>query len=342
MPSILATVLSDYKTTQEKRLEQGYSIAFCLMKKAKVMYCLTTRGLYSELFNLCLATVYCEKMGYELCINSYYWNAKIEKGWNDYFESVFKCYNNYFSAQDKIYTKEKPWIGKIYYKPREFFTFYASEIANSLYLLLHPHTLLTKDIFERMRSDKFINDILGDNAFALMAESYKKMYHINSITKQELSKRKLLNNLPDDYIGLHIRRGDKIVSKEMNDIHLNRYVDEALKHRDLSSNVFVATDDVTVVDYMRPRFEDYGMKVFYNKLNKSRGHNEATFNQSSKQFRYEETINVLLEMDILTHSRYFIGTYTSNLSRVVPFYLGLNKCTSLDNDWNIINSMNGM
>ena len=312
------------------------------MKKTKVIYSLTTRGLYSELFNLCLATVYCEKMGYELCINTFYWNAKIEKGWNDYFESAFKCSNNYFSAQDKIYTKEKPWIGKIYYKPREFFSFYSSEIANRLYLLLRPHTLLTKDVFESMRSDSIMNDILGDNAFVLMAESFKKMYQLNSITKHELTKRNLLINIPDDYIGLHIRRGDKIVSQEMNNIHLDRYVDEAIKHRDISRHVFVATDDVSVVDYLIPRFKDYGMKVFYNNLNKSHGHNEATFNHSSKQFRYEETINVLLEMDILVHSLYFIGTYTSNLSRVVPFFLGLDKCVSLDNDWHIINSMNGM
>lgn len=312
------------------------------MKKTKVLYSLTTRGLYSELFNLCLASVFCEKMGYKLCINSFYWNAKIEKGWNDYFESIFKCYNNFFSAQDKIYTKEKPWIGKIYYKPKEFFSFYFSKIANGIYLLFHPHTLLTKDVFERMRSDEFINSALGDNAFVMMAESFKKMYLLNSITKQELIGRKLLIDLPDDYIGLHIRRGDKIASQEMNDIHLDRYVDEAIKHRDISRNVFVATDDVSVVDYLIPRFKDYGMKVFYNNLNKSHGHNETTFNQSSKQLRYEETINVLLEMDILVHSLYFIGTYTSNLSRVVPFFLGLDRCISLDNDWHIINSMNGM
>ena len=193
-----------------------------------------------------------------------------------------------------------------------------------------------------MRSDEFVNNFLGENAFVMMAESFKKMYILNSNTRKELIRKRLLINLPDDYIGLHIRRGDKIASQEMNNIHLDRYVDEAIKHRDASRNVFVATDDISVVDYLIPKFKEYDMIVFYNNLNKSHGHNEAIFNQSSKQYRYEETINVLLEMDILIHSLYFVGTYTSNLSRVVPFFLGLDKCISLDNDWHIINSMNGM
>ena len=35
-------------------------------------------------------------------------------------------------------------------------------------------------------------------------------------------------------------------------------------------------------------------------------------------------------MDILIHSSFFIGTYTSNVSRIVPLYVGFEKSLSLD------------
>jgi len=312
------------------------------MKKTKVLYCLTTRGLYSELFNLCLAIVFCEKMGYKLCVNSFFWNAKIEKGWNDYFESVFKCYNNYFSAQDKIYTKESPWIGKIYYKPTEFFPFYFSKIANKLYLLFHPHTILAKDVFERMRSGQFINNVLGENAFNLMATSFRQMYLLNNKTQAHIQQKISQLELPDNYIGVHIRKGDKITSQEMQEIHLDKYINTILRYKDVSKNVYIATDDVRTIQDIKEILVDQGIRIYYNNQNNNQGFNESDFNHADKRTRYQETINVLLDMEVLIHSNFFIGTYTSNLSRVVPFFLGLDHCVSLDNDWNIINSMNGM
>ena len=148
--------------------------------------------------------------------------------------------------------------------------------------------------------------------------------------------------IPNNYIGVHIRRGDKITSKEMEEIRLDKYVNTIINYKSVSSNVFIATDDTSIINDIKEKLNFHGFNIFYNSKNQSTGFNEAFFNKASKQTRREETINVLFDMDVLIHSKFFIGTYTSNLSRVVPFFLGLDKCISLDNDWNIINSMNGM
>ena len=312
-----------------------------IMKKTTIIYSLSTRGLYSELFNLCIAIVYAHHYKLSLKLNTWTWNSRLKDGWNDYFEPRLACNNNPFSAQDKVYTNERPWLGKIYYKPNEFFSFYYRLLLNKIYRIFHPRHLLTKDIFANMRSDKFIHDILKEDAFLLMSDSFKQFYKLNKETKRYIEKKKEIIKLPKDYIGVHIRRGDKITSEEMKEIHFDKYINAIIEKKDVS-NVYIATDDVSTINNLKPKLNALGFNVFYNSSSQSQGFDETTYNQSSKEAKQEEMINVLLDMEMLTHSKFFIGTYTSNLSRVVPFFLGLDRCKSLDNDWNIINSMNGM
>ena len=92
------------------------------MKKNRIIYSLSTRGLYSELFNLSLAIVYANHCQKHLKLNTWLWNSRIKKGWEDYFDATLDYSNNPFSAQDKVYTNEKPWIGKIYYNSFHFIT----------------------------------------------------------------------------------------------------------------------------------------------------------------------------------------------------------------------------
>jgi hypothetical protein len=313
-----------------------------IMKKNKIIYSLSTRGMYSELFNLCLAIVYAQHLQVRLKLNTWLWNSRIKKGWEDYFEPTLNSSNNPFPAQDKVYTNEKPWIGKIYYKPKEFYTFYFRLILNKIYQVFHPCHLLTKDIFVDMRSKEFIHDILGKDAFSQMAISFKQIYQLNRKTKQYIAKHIEEINLPDDYIGVHIRRGDKITSEEMREIHLDKYIKTISEYKSISNNIYIATDNISIINELKPQLAVLGFNLFFNICNHSLGFEEAKFNQASKQVKQEETLNVLLDMEVLVHAKFFIGTYTSNLSRVVPFFLGLDHCISLDNDWNIINSMNGM
>ena len=53
------------------------------MKKKRIVYSLTGRGLFSELSNLALALVYADYNQEELTVNTRNWNARVEKGWSD-------------------------------------------------------------------------------------------------------------------------------------------------------------------------------------------------------------------------------------------------------------------
>ena len=310
------------------------------MKKNRIIYNLTSRGLYSELFNLCLAIVYAHHYRLDIKVNTWLWNSSLHKGWLDYFESTIESCNNPFSAQDKVYTKEKPWIGKVYYKPQEFFSFYYRFFLNNIYSFICPRDILTKDVFEDMRSEHFIHKVLGDDAFNEMATTFKKMYKLSKKTKRIISERRKELRLPHKYIGIHIRRGDKITSQEMDDLHLDDYITTLLQHINICNNIYIATDDANCIQYIKQKLGNQNINIYYNNRNQCHGFNESEFNHASKSSKYQETINVLFDMEILIHAAFFIGTYTSNLSRVVPFFLGLNNCVSLDNGWNIINSLN--
>lgn len=219
------------------------------MKKKRIVYSLTGRGLFSELSNLALALVYADYNQEELTVNTRNWNARVEKGWSDYFESVLPNCNGVMCSQYIVYKKGKPWWGNIYYNPSAFFRYYIFYIMNRIYLLFHPETELGNEVFLKMRSEDFLEkleDIRNDYGSAL-----RKILKFNEKTTGYIEKRKSEMNLPVDYIAVHIRRGDKIVSREMKELGLSLYIDAVKGKKHISRNVFIATDDGSVTDKLK-------------------------------------------------------------------------------------------
>lgn len=304
-----------------------------IMKKKIIIYSLTGRGLFSELSNLVLAVVYAKYNDEELIVNTRNWNARVEKGWRDYFESTLPDSNSLICSQYRIYTKEKPWWGNIYYNPSAFFRHYAFYMMNRIFLLFHPDTELGDDVFMKMRSKEFVEkyeDVRNEYSLEL-----KRVLKFNLKTINYIQNEKNKLNLPEYYIGVHIRRGDKIASCEMEEVSLTKYVDAIKDKRHISHNVFIATDDVSVIDGLRSALDKDGFSVYWNTAVVQNGFDESLFNNKDKRSRYIDTLNMFLDMDILAHSLFFIGTYTSNVSRIVPLYIGFEKSLSLDEGWKI-------
>ena len=96
------------------------------MKKKRIVYSLTGRGLFSELSNLALALVYADYNQEELTVNTRNWNARVEKGWSDYFESVLPNCNGVMCSQYIVYKK-----GKFYEFKKIFINDYGFEYDSS-------------------------------------------------------------------------------------------------------------------------------------------------------------------------------------------------------------------
>lgn len=302
----------------------------------KIIYSLTHRGLYSELVNLALAKVYADKYNYRLLVNSRNWNSKIDNGLSDWFIPYFEETHSILTYQEKIYNNEKPWIGKIYYNPSAFWGYWRERLYNKIFKFFNPTALLSKESFQRMHSGDFLSQYSEGELLNAVSNSFKKFYKYNALTQNSISEKKQYINIPDNYISIHIRRGDKIVTGEMEDISLNIYVDAIRKYSYISNNIYIATDDVTVISYISKKLSDIDIKIYYNKENKLKGFDEKTYNLKSDSVRRDEVLNMLFDMDMMINSSLFIGTFSSNVGCVVAMYLGLDKCHSIDVSWKIV------
>ena len=302
----------------------------------KIIYSLTHRGLYSELVNLALAKVYADKYNYRLLVNSRNWNSKIDNGLSDWFIPYFEETHSILTYQEKIYNNEKPWIGKIYYNPSAFWGYWRERLYNKIFKFFNPTALLSKESFQRMHSGDFLSQYSEGELLNAVSNSFKKFYKYNALTQNSISEKKQYINIPDNYISVHIRRGDKIVTGEMEDIDLNIYADTIRKYSYISNNIYIATDDVTVISYISKKLSDIDTNIYYNKENKLKGFDEKTYNLKSDSVRRDEVLNMLFDMDMMINSSFFIGTFSSNVGCVVAMYLGLDKCHSINMSWKIV------
>ena len=119
-----------------------------------------------------------------------------------------------------------------------------------------------------MHSEVFLSKYSESELLNAVSSSFKKFYNFNALTQNNISEKKQYINIPDNYISIHIRRGDKIVTGEMEDINLNIYVDAIRKYSYISNNIYIATDDVTVISYISKKLSDIDIKIYYNKYNK--------------------------------------------------------------------------
>lgn len=302
------------------------------MKKTRIVYSLTERGLFSELSNLALAMVYAQRHGMALQVNTRRWCARVDKGWTDYFEQTVEDNDCFMASQFRIFESKGLWIGTIYYHTCEYFKYYIPKVLNSIYLLFHPRTMLSTAVVPQMRQHSFLYNA-SDDIYTSYSETLRSILQYNNVTKEYIEKKTSRIGLPDNYIAIHIRRGDKIALGEMQSIPLDRYEQEVLAHRAYSDNVYIASDDISVVDYLKPKLESAGFCVYHNLDMDFMGYDQCIFNSGTKEARRQTVLDTLLDMHILINSIYFIGTFSSNIGRIVPLYIGNDKCCSLDDKW---------
>ena len=290
-------------------------------------------GFYSEFNNMVLCLISCLQEGLGFSIYSrdaFFFDGK---GWEKYFEPF--C------------NEKKSRIHHFINRRVSFFTHTTTKswiddklliLLSSLYKLFTGN-LLTQDVFFSTRTVWFQNSIFDLKEFGLKGSLLEvsralieKIYVFNAYYSDIISKQIASLNLPDKYIGIHIRGGDKITEKELFDI--SDYMEIA---ENISSvrNAFILTDDYGIIETLKM---DYPGWHFYTLTFKDEtGYVNSDFESKSVERREKEMLKVFASVEIIRKSSHYIGTYSSNIGMFLGMVMPTERITALDSkDWYIL------
>jgi len=277
--------------------------------KSKLVYHLGAEaGFFSEFNNMILAMLYCIKHNIQFELFSKDANFGYEKGWQDYFlpfcnESNVTLHSKLNPRQPAreiaLKNKFKIFLFKICTKT-EYFTF-------DLWNEFHSKN------FEKFYFDLPLLNIKG-NIQQACAKLIDLTWRYNKETEDEINEIISSLNIPEHYIGMHIRGGDKFIEYEK--VEVDKYIDIALQKSDLR-DVFLLTDDYRIIIQMR---KDYPTWNFFTLCDENeRGYFHTEFVNSNTEYKKNKIIKLFSSVDVLNKAEHFIGTFSSNPG----MYLGM-------------------
>jgi len=258
-------------------------------------------GFYSEFNNMVFAIIYCLKHEYQFILYSGNSQFKINKGWEDFFEPFTNTVNSSFHKRFNKRLTAKT-LKLRHYPQWNFFK------------LFNKDTYLTYELFHSFFNDDFLKEQFNFPELGLKGglrdvsrEIVNMVYNFNDITKTEIQAAISLLNLPVKYASIHVRRGDK--DTEYNFISTITYIKKLNELSDLT-DVFVLTDDYTVIEYLQAEHPNIH---FYTLVNQEeRGYIHSDFMKLSRSEKKNDLIKLFASIEIMSTAEITIGTYTTN------------------------------
>ena len=288
-------------------------------------------GFYSEFNNMILAIIYCLDNEIEFIIYSKDSKFTTKEGWNDFFlpfcdESV-NMFHKYFNRRkhlDKDTTIKSIFIRAVI----------------SAFKFIFFNTYLTSDVWQEFHDRKMEEkrytfpslDVVNDDLQTTAKAIINVVYRFNAKTLAQVKSLHDSINLPDEYIGFHIRRGDKIL--ESNEISNYRYIQKSIQICETHRSVFVLTDDYSVIKELKDAFNDWNFYTLTNPNEK--GYEFLEYMSKPADERRNDMIKLFASMEVLRNSNYFVGTYSANPGMFLGMSMEKGKTFGVDLDkWQI-------
>jgi len=257
-----------------------------------------------------LALLYCLKHQIQFRLTSANANFAVDKGLMDYFLPFFtediNWYNRYFNT--------RPYYGLKRGKHR----YLAKPVK-----LLYGIDYFTQDVWQCFRSkgfqkEQFDYQQLGIKGDLLQATSVviQQIWQFQPAVQKEIKEAIAQLALPKDYIGFHIRRGDKIL--ETKRVSTAGYFSKAEQQTNLRS-AFIVTDDYQVITEVKENFPHWTIYTLCDET--AKGYVQKAFDQQDKASLYQAIIRLLAAMEILYAAHSAFITYRSN----VGMFLGMRR-----------------
>jgi hypothetical protein len=281
-------------------------------------------GFFSEYNNMILAMHYCLVNQIRFTLESSGANFSSGLGWEEFFWPFCE-------------EKNDKWISKFNYRKKPVYKSYYEKIGFNLYKKLHPNYIFTYSLFETVRNvdvnkvycvkELGLNGTLLQNCSAI----HNMIWKYNSDVAIEISGLIKALGLPQRYVGIHIRQGDKTEETEL-------YLPDAYmaKVKEFSGlkDAFVLTDDYRVIDYLRDTYKDYRFFTLCQTYEKG-----YSFPKLRRLPQVEQRLSYLrlwASMDIMAKADLFVGTYSANPGMNMGFRMdpATIKCVDF-NEWQL-------
>jgi hypothetical protein len=288
-------------------------------KKKLIFHVGIEAGFFSEYNNMVLAMLYCLDQKIAFSLYSQDANFKVKNGWTDYFLPFCEEVTD---INHSIYNYRMPLQGKI--DKGSFLSLLPQKIKRAYYFRNSPRfDFFTYDLWNKFRSSemklKYFTipklNVEGDLQ-SLCSMLINLTWQYNALTKKRVDDLIRSANLPKDYIGIHIRQGDKV--KEFKAFDYAEYIIRAESLTEIRK-AFVLTDDYTIINHLRMRFSKWEFFTLCTEDEKGYSHDE--FSKKSIEFKDSKLVKLFSAIDILNKSKFFIGTFSSNPG----MYLGMRR-----------------
>lgn len=296
---------------------QEYNKSF----KTKFIYRLGgCTGFFSEYNNMVLAIHYCIVNRIQFVLESENANFSSGKGWTEFFMPF--CHEQKNRWLRRFNHRIKP----VYKNRKEWFCF-------NVYKRFHPSYTYMYSLFSAIRdvdiNRRYIVEELGLNGTLLenCSAIHRMIWKYNEGTSFKIFQ--LINNLhlPDKYVGMHIRLGDKDTETQL--LSPNQYMEKVQQHS-LLRDVFVLTDDYRAILDLEKSHPTYRFYTLCGEDEK--GYDFPKLISRSREEQTQSYLRLWASMEILEHSSLFVGTYSANPGMNMGFRMEKEKIHCLDYD----------
>lgn len=277
-------------------------------KKRLVFHFGENAGFYSEFNNMILGIAYC--LLHNIRFQMYSEDAvfRTAHGWNDYFLPFCEekhCFMHHFI--NKRASRKKVGRQKVY------------RVFNQIF---NPDLYLTSDLWHEFRNlDKTLENTAYRSFFHesaslqdVCSEIISMIYRFNDTTQKEIDQAISTLSIDGEYVGFHIRGGDKVIEHKL--LEVKEYIEAAEKYTHIRQ-AYIFTDDYSAFELLCSEYPNW--KFFTLASSTDEGYFHKQFIKLPVEVRRAKMIYMFSSLELLSAAQHNFCTYSSN----VGMFLGM-------------------
>ena len=313
------------------------------MQKKKLIYNFGSRyGFFSEYNNMILCYLYCICNNIDFVLFDSNRSFSKEHDFLDFFEPFCPTDNHSFN---KLYNK-RDFFGEMDWRTmiKEVFSKTKTEyeaplkrmqmrLIGDIYKKLYGFDFYTYELFSAARNRELENKLfcneglcnkgdLQDACKSIIDKIWKYKPNVQAKVTEHIQSLVL----PDEFLGLHIRRGDKGAEYDIQES--KKYMSLLEQHSPLKV-AFVLTDDYGTFAKLKNDYPDWEFHTLCEESEHGYFHNDFIAKTDIESIARRH-IKLFASMDILSKSQIFVGTFSSNPGMYLGMRMDKNRTFGVD------------